>query len=321
MARSQKLELALAEIKALQRLETLADSDVVALQKIVLGKQAVAIAPATKLVVKHSLVQLLPSLVTAFEQMLENGAKTDPGCKAKWAIANTLYQLEKPNADLFLSGIRCVQKEPVWGKSVDTAAPLRSLSALGLVQANYADLLSELADLLADPEYDARAGAARAIGYSQNPAGISLLRLKVHLGDSEPVVLSECFIALLALSPEQAPLVISALQNSVEEVQELAALALSEAKITAAFAAIKQQWQRTRNPELRQSFLLAIATLRTDEAIAFLIGLVERGNPQDAKDAAIALDIYRHTTEVWQRTCKAAELRADADLIKLLNHP
>lgn len=321
MARSQKLELALAQIKALQQLETLADSDVAVLQKIVLGKQAVAIAPATKLIIKHSLVQLISNLVTAFEQMLENGAKTDPSCKVKWAIANTLYQLEKPNADLFLSGIRCVQEEPVWGKSIDTAAPLRSLCALGLVQANYVNVFSELADLLADLEYEARAGAARAIGYSQNPAGIPLLRLKVHLGDFEPVVLSECFIALLALSPKQAPLVINALKNSIEEVQELAALALSEAKIPAAFTAIKQQWQRTRSPELRQSFLLAIATLRTDEAIAFLIGLIERGSPPDAKDAAIALDIYRHTTEVWQRACKAAELRDDADVAKLLTHP
>ena len=36
---------------------------------------------------------------------------------------------------------------------------------------------------------------------------------------------------------------------------------------------------------------------------------------------AIALDICRHTTEVWQHTCKAAELRDDADVTKLLNHP
>ncbi len=175
------------------------------------------------------------------------------------------------------------------------------------MQSNYANVLSELADLLADPEYDARAGAARAIGHSHNPAGIPLLRLKVHLGDSELVVLSECFIALLALSQEQAPLVINALKNSVEEVQELAALALGEARIPAAFTAIEQQWQRSRSSELRQSFLLAIATLGTDEAIAFLISLVERGNPQDAKDTIIALNIYRHTKEVWQRVCRAAQ--------------
>ncbi len=308
MAKSLKLEADLEQIKAIQRLETLAAGDIAALRKIVLGRQPMAIAPATKLIITHALTQLIPDLITAFYKLLENGEKRDPGCKAKWAIANTLYQLEKPDRDLFFAGIHHVQREPVWGGTTDTAAALRSLCALGLVQANYPDVLNELADLLADKEHDARAGAARAIGYSQNPAGIPLLRLKVHVGDDEPQVLSECFIALLQLSAEQAPLVIAALETGSDMVQELAALALGEARIPEAFAAIKRQWQRTRELELRQSFLLAIATLRTDEAIAFLITLLERGNPQDAKDALIALDIYRHTTEIWQRVTKATEI-------------
>ncbi len=308
MAKSHKLEAALEQIKEMQRLETLSEGDVVALRKIIHSKQSIALAPTAKLIIRHSLIQLIPDLSAAFERMLANGEKTDPGCKAKWAIANTLYHLEKPNTDLFLAGIRHVQKEPVWGGTVDTAPALRSLCALGLVQANYPQVLSELADLLADAEHDARAGAARAVGYSQNPAGIPLLRLKVHLGDAEPQVLSECFIALLQLSSEQAPLVIEALESGSAVVQELAALALGEARVPEAFAAIKQRWQRTRDAELRQSFLLAISTLRTEVAIAFLIDLLNRGNPQDAKAALIALDIYRHTAEVWQQVIKAAQL-------------
>ncbi|MGC1305804.1 MAG: HEAT repeat domain-containing protein [Phormidesmis sp.] len=319
MAKSRKLEETLAIIKRIQQLETLSKADVVALQAIVKGKQTMAIAPTTKLIIRHNLIQLIPDMVSAFYRLLKNGGKSDPSCKAKWAIANTLYQLEKPDTDLFLAGIHHVQLEPVWGKPIDTAPPLRSLCALGLVQANYFDLLNELADLLADAEYDARAGAARAVGYSQNPAGIPLLRLKVHLGDSEPVVLSECFISLLKLSEDQAPIVIKALENGSEEIQELAALALGEVRIPAAFAAIKKQWQRTRSAELRQSFLLAISTLRTDDAIAFLLTLLERGNAQDAKDAIIALDIYRHTPEVWQQVTKAAQLRDQPNLTALLN--
>jgi HEAT repeat protein len=319
MAKSQKLEAVLSQIKAMQPLESLEEADVLVLRKIVQGKQPVAIPLATKLIIQHRLVQLIPDLMTAFERMLQNGEKTDPGCQAKWAIANTLYQLERPDVDMLLAGIRHVQREPVWGGSEDTAPPLRSLCALGLAQANYPDLLSELADLLADDEHDARAGAARAIGYSQNPAGIPLLRLKVHMGDLEPIVLSECFIALLQLSGEQAPMVINALRSDSESVQELAAIALGEARIPEAFAAIKQQWQRTRNPDLRQSFLLSIATLRTEESIDFLMGLLERGNSQDAKDAAIALHIYRHTPDIWQRASKAAELRGEADITALLH--
>ncbi len=318
MAKSQKLEAVLSQIKAIQPLESLGEGDILVLKKIVQGKQPIAIPPAAKLITQHRLVQIIPDLIAAFERMLQNGEKTDPGCKAKWAIANTLYQLERPDVDMLLSGIRHVQREPVWGGSEDTAPPLRSLCALGLSQANYPDLLIELADLLADDEYDARAGAARAIGYSQKPAGIPLLRLKVHIGDSEPIVLSECFIALLQLSGEQAPMVINALRSTSEPVQELAAIALGEARIPEAFVAIKQQWQRTRNPDLRQSFLLSIATLRTEESIDFLLGLIERSNSQDAKDAAIALHIYRHTPDIRQRASKAAELRGEADIMALL---
>lgn len=301
MARSRQLEAALEQVKAIQRLDTLEEADIVVLKKILRGKQPVAIAPATKLVIRHQLTQLIPDLQAAFERMLANGEKTDPSCKAKWAIANTLYQLEKPDADLFLAGIRHIQPEPVWGKTIDTAPPLRSLCALGLVQANYPNVLTELADLLADNEYDARAGAARAVGYSQNPAGIPLLRLKIRMGDTDPQVLSECFIALLTLSVDQAPLILEVLETGDEPIQELAALALGEARIADAFVAIKRRWQQTRAAELRSSFLLAIATLRTEESIHFLLGQLERGNPQDARDALIALDIYRHTTDLWQQ--------------------
>ena len=318
MAKSRGLEAALEQVKALQRLETLEKQDVEALRKVVKGKQSFAIAPATKLIINHHLTQLVPDLITSFERMLTNGERTDPGCKAKWAIANTLYQLEQPDADLFLSGIRHVQQEPVWSGSEDTAPKLRSLCSLGLVQANYYDVMNELADLLVDPAYDARAGAARAVGYSENPAGIPMLRLKANIGDTEPSVMSECFIALLKLSDDQAPKVFAALENGTEQIQELAAIALSEARIPGTLEAIKQQWKGTRTAELRQSFLLSIAILRVDEAIAFLIDLVARGNPQDAKDALIALDIYRQTTEIWQQIMKAAKQRGDEALSQLI---
>ncbi|MEL6902636.1 MAG: hypothetical protein AAFP07_16950 [Cyanobacteria bacterium J06606_4] len=319
MAKSRRLEAVLDQIKAIQRLDELSADDVAVLKRVLAGKQPVAIAPTAKLIIRHGLTDLLPNLCATFERLLENGAKTDPGCKAKWAIANAIYQLERPNADLFLSGIRHIQMEPVWGKSIDTGAPLRSLCALGLVQANYPQVLNELADLLADAEHDARAGAARAIGYSENPAGIPLLRLKLHIGDSEPQVLSECFVALLTLSAEQAPLVIHFLEAGSEAEQELAAIALGEARVPEAFEAIKRRWQRTRTAELRSSFLLAIATLRTEEAIEFLLGLIERGNSQDATDALMALDIFRHTTDVWQQVVKAVTLRDDAPLLALLH--
>ena len=94
------------KVREIQQLKALAEEDIVALRNIIREKQPVMIAATTKLVIRHRLTQLIPDLSAAFERMLENGEKTDPGCRAKWAIANTLYQLEQPETPLFLAGIR-----------------------------------------------------------------------------------------------------------------------------------------------------------------------------------------------------------------------
>ncbi|MEM8807178.1 MAG: hypothetical protein AAGF01_14235 [Cyanobacteria bacterium P01_G01_bin.38] len=315
MAKSRKLEAVQASIKAIRdQLDPPTEAAIATLQQALNSRQSVAIAQVAKLALNHRLTQLIPELATQFERMLTKGATTDPNCIAKQAIANTLYQLEYPETELFLSGIHHIQMEPVWGKSVDTAPGVRAICALGLVRVNYRDVMIELADLLAAPEIEARIGAVRAIAYSENPQGIPLLRLKLHLGDPEPQVLSECFIALLQLAPKQSfPLVVKFLESSEPTICELAAIALGEARVAEAFKAIKRVWQQTRESELKQSFLLAIATLRTDEAIHFLTSLVKKGNLADAKDALIALSIYRHTEDIWQVVIAAAQLRSDLD--------
>ncbi|MEO1403160.1 MAG: HEAT repeat domain-containing protein [Cyanobacteria bacterium J06635_1] len=315
MARSRKLETVQASIKATRdQLSPPTEEAIVTLQQVLTSKQPVAIAQVAKLVLKHHLTQLIPDLAIQFERMLTKGASADPNCIAKKAIANTLYQLEYPETELFLSGIHHIQMEPVWGKSVDTAPGVRAICALGLVRFNYRNVMIELADLLADPEIEARVGAARAVAYSENPQGVPLLRLKLHLGDPEPQVLSECFIALLQLAPQHSfPLVARFLESSDPAICELAAFALGEARIAEAFQVIKQAWQQTRALELRQSFLVAIATLRTDEAIQFLTGLIEKSKLADANDALIALSIYRHTEDIWQIVKAAAQHRNDLD--------
>lgn len=316
MARSSKLESLQASINAVRhQLESPTDDVLTTLQTTLASKHPIIIAQIAKLVDRHQLTLLIPDLAKQFDRMLTKGETTDPNCIAKKAIANTLYRLEYPETELFLHGIHHRQMEPVWGKTVDTAPGLRAVCALGLVRVHYRDVMIELADLLADSESEARIGAARALAYSENPQAIPLLRLKVHLGDTEPQVLSECFIALLKLAPQASfPLVSRFLESPEPAIRELAALALGEARIPEAFAAIKHVWQRTREPELRQNFLLAIATLRTDEAIQFLLGLIERGNRADTKDSISALDIYRDTDNVWHKIQKAIQLRDDLDL-------
>ena len=316
MARSQKLADLQASLRDIaDQLSPPTDSAIAILTSALKSRQSVAVAQAANLIREHAVINLQPDLAKAFYRLLKNGEKTDPSCIAKRAIANALYHQEYSETDLFLAGIHHVQMEPVWGGTVDTAPGLRGVCALGLVRAHYRHVMVELADLLADKEIEARVGAARAIAYSENPEGVPLLRLKLHLGDPEPQVLSECFIALLQLAPEQSfDLISQFLDSSEPAVVELAALALGEARLVQAFEPIKAIWRRTRAPELRQSLLLAVAMPRSEAAVEFLVSLIERGNGQDAQDAVLALDIYRTVPDIWQQVQQASQLRGDSQI-------
>jgi hypothetical protein len=323
MAKSQKLEQTLATLQQLRHDPT-SEEAIATLEQILRGKYAVAIAQAAKLVGTAGLSSLVPDLENAFHRMMIKPSDTDPGCLAKTAIVDALYRLECSAEDVFLQGIRHVQLEPVWGGQEDKAAPLRAACALGLVRMNYGDVMVELADLLADPLIEARMAAARAIAYSNNPAGIPLLRLRVQVGD-RPAVIGECLLALLKLAPDnsldlvqdilyfrQAPLK----PEEAMELPEAAALALGEAQVPVAFNLLQDWWSQLKDPDLRRSALLAIAMLRQDEALDFLLTLIAEGMSRDGKDAIAALRIYQHDDRLWQRVCETVEQRGNADLLK-----
>ncbi len=147
---------------------------------------------------------LAPDLVEAFERLMRDPAKLDPGCKALIAIVQALVQMDDPAAKVYFAGIRHVQMEGSFGPPVDVASPLRGLSARGLARMGHPDALLECVTLLVDREVPARAGAIRAIADAGRPDGVLLLRLKALLGDKENEVTSECFGALLSLDPARS---------------------------------------------------------------------------------------------------------------------
>lgn len=315
MAKSPKLEEWMATLNQIKSDPTTeAAQDI--LRRTLNCKYSVAVAQAAQLVGQSELYPLMRDLVTAFNRFMLKPAETDPGCRAKQAIADTLYRLEYSDEAVFLKGIHHVQPEPVWGGQVDTAPRLRGTCALGLVRMNYPQTMVELGDLLADPEPEARIGAARAIAYSQNDQGVPLLRMRIKVGDVSPV-LSECLIALLQLAPERSlPLVKSLLyaRNMLElgedvEKAEAAALALSESRLPEAFPLLKDWWQQLSDPGLRKVGLLAISTLRQSDAIAFLLTQIAEGDLQDAREAIQAMDIHAQDQVLWQRVCEVAEQR------------
>jgi hypothetical protein len=103
-----------------------------------------------------------------------------------------------------------------------------------------------------------------------------------------------------------------------DETAEVAALVLAESRLPEAFDILRSWWEQVKAPELRRTGLLAIAMLRQDEALEFLLSLVADGMTSDAKDAIAALRIYQQDDRLWQRVCQIVEERGNANLLKAI---
>jgi hypothetical protein len=133
-----------------------AESSREALREALRSKEPRAIAKAAAIASAHDLVALRPELLAAAERLLRAPAKADPGCAAKAALVEALDRLGHDDVELFRRALRYVQWEPVFGGRVDTAVDLRGAGAMGLARLDPADLLLDLARLLADPQPGAR---------------------------------------------------------------------------------------------------------------------------------------------------------------------
>jgi hypothetical protein len=260
-------------------------------------------------------VALAPDLVLAFEKLMRDPAKLDPGCKATTAIVQALIQLEDPAAKVYFAGIRHIQREGSFGPPVDAAAALRGLCARGLARMGHPDALLECVTLLADPEIAARAGAIRAIADAGRLEGILLLRLKTLLGDKEIDVNGECFAALMSLDPGgSVEFVGKFLHSRIEGIGEQAALALGESRFPAAFHILREAWERGGPAEQRRTLLVAIAMLRSDEALEFLLNRLADESGPVAADALAGLAFYARDEAVLARVEGIIRERGDSAL-------
>jgi hypothetical protein len=258
---------------------------------------------------------LAPDLVLAFEKLMRDPAKLDQGCKATIAIVQALIQLEDAAAKVYFAGIRHVQREGSFGPPLDAAAPLRGLCARGLARMGHPDALLECVTLLADPEVAARAGAVRAIADSGRPDGVLLLRLKTLLGDKEIDVTGECFAALLSLDPAGSVEFVARFLNSkTDGISEQAALALGESRLPSAFEALREAWESGGAAEQRRTLLVAIAMLRIDEALEFLLSRLAEESGPVAADALAGLAFYARDEAVLARVERIIQQRGDGAL-------
>ncbi len=200
MAGKRKFDAELAELEALR--DVAAGAAEPALAKALSLRNNFLVGKAAALALHHGLTGLTAEMAAAFPRFLEQGAKVDPQCWAKNALAKTLAAFEYQDVELFLSGMRHTQMEPVWGGTSDTAGPLRGTCALALVQCrelNSHRLLSLLIPLFADKELPVRVNAARAVEQVGNDASALLLRMRAELASDEAELLGACYAGVLGL--------------------------------------------------------------------------------------------------------------------------
>ena len=311
MARGKALEATLAKLEQ-ARADPTSPESIALLRSVLRGTSSHAAAQAAAIVAGYELEALAPDLVAAFERLLEDPIRRDPGCAAKEAIADALYRLGAPEVGVYFRGIRHIQLEPVYGGRADTAVQPRGTCGLALVRIPHPAYLLALSELLADKEAPARRIAAQALGYSENPAAQPLLRLKALIGDEEPQVLSECLLALLAVAPEASlDFVAGFLGRQPPENAEAAALALGGSRLPGALPLLRAWWENTFDPTLRRSALLAIAMLKRDEAIDYLLEHVAESAAQHASAAIEALALYRHDPRLRAQVEAALARRTD----------
>jgi len=279
------------------------------------NKSNLVVAKAAKIAGELHATDLIDDLVSAFHRFMVNPQKLDKSCAATTEIAATLYQMDYVEPEIYLLGIHHVQMEGSFGPPVDAAAKLRAYSALGLARTRHPQILEEIVRLLVDPWPQARIGGVRALASNGGHAGALLLRLKVLTGEDELDVLSECFSGLLACAPDSSlPLVATYIDSEDHAVAEAALLAIGSSRIPGALALLQERWERSTLSPLRSALLLAIAMVRSEAAIEFLISLLPDSNLQTAKDIITALAIFRNNSKVRLEVEQAVSARNDNTL-------
>jgi HEAT repeat protein len=266
--------------------------------KALASKSNLVVKKAARIVGDAQEKEFAPQLADAFKRFLDKPAQ-DKGCVALTAMARALVALDYDDAAVFRSGMRHVQMEGTWGGSDDVASELRAVCAMGLANTRDPNKMRDLVELLADEQWPARAGAARAIAAVGSDAAALLLRLKILIGDRESDVISDCLVGLLDVDGAEAlPLVESIANSRDEALRDAAILALGESRREDAIELLKARFERTADPSAKKCILLALASSRTESAIQHLIGLIRTGSAATADAATAAMSIHQGDARV-----------------------
>ncbi len=305
-----KLDQKLAAMRAMER--STEPPDEAAVRDALGSRVGILVAAAVRVMATRELPGLRSELPAAFTRLCEKPVERDPGCRGKIAIARALHESDTWEDEVFVRGVSLVQEEPVWGGREDTAAELRAECAMAFAHAGREDALDVLADLLADPQRAARAGAAQALGDTGRPDASALLRYKVRIGDPEPEVIAACLDSLLALSPRPGLSFLAELLKEDDDRSGAAALALGQSRLAAATPLLVAWCEDVRDDLRHRVGYVALALLRDEAAFEHLLGRVREAAPPDAIAAAKALATFRDDPRLAARLREAAAGRERA---------
>jgi len=296
-----QFEQKVAALEALRQAP--AEARIDSLRKALANKNNFIAAKAADLIREFNLQELTPDLLKAFNRFFENAEKSDPQCWAKNAISRTLAAFELQEPEVFLRGMRHIQLEPVWGGQSDTAGTLRATCALALVQCGRlpeSDVLAHLVDLLADKDKTVRAEVVRAIDQMGSSAASLLLRLRATLANDEPEVLGACYSGVLHIDGVVAIPWVAGFLSTADEAAGEAALAIAGTHALEALEPLRHALENSRDPWFRSVLLSAIALIRQEPAINFLLELV-KSESLNAEAAIEAIMRSAPSEEVMQR--------------------
>ncbi len=276
------------------------------------GTSAV-VAQAAELAGRLALPRLARDLCTTFERFSGDGMRADRYCAAKVAIVNALRQLKIERAAPYLSGMTCYWPARPNRGSRDTAAELRIAAAYAHSELGSALEVDELAGLLADPTEDVRLAAVHCVAALGGAICGPLLRLKILLGDDSPSVMAAGFEEILACDKvKHFSVVADYLDSEDSRVRAHAALAIGQSRAPGALEILTAKWRSTFDDDFKPDLLIAIALLRDDRAVEFLLSLLEE-HRSTARDALAAL-AHCHMPRVRQQVEEAIERISDREL-------
>jgi hypothetical protein len=279
-------------------------------------RNAVVVAKAANLAGAAALEDVEAEILSSLRRMLAPGSD-DPGAEAANALAKALRDLDHRDPEPFLACLTHVRMEPVWGRRVDVAGPLRATCAQALVATDIDPhaLLTLLVDRFVDTDKWVRIDVARAIAQLDRPESGLLLRLKALAGDADDEVTGQCLTSLLELEQNAALEFVSRFFKEPFDGVALDALAaLAQSKLPAAFERVERFWEETIVPKAREAIVKALAASPHSGAATFLFDVFERNEGTLARAALESLAAGRFRDEWRDRVENAVAERNDATL-------